>query len=387
MKTHNKLAAGTIAVLLLLISPFALAAASLKDYEATAAKVVDGLTAHDPAPFNRAIDADSIIETAFDGLYLDSNWKRDFGSGLKKAINTQLGNKLISRIPANAYAKLLRVKVQGNEGRALARLDYGDSGSGYMDMHLVKDASGKIRIVDWYDYSTGQLYSQSLRQAIATLSPTPTVLGKVFDIATNRKAAADVMEKFIGLNNQQKYAETVRYFLSLDEDFRKSRLLNIIAFQAASQIDDMELYRKVLENIEHYYSNDDTMAFVLLDYYYLDGKYGKVLHSANQLMSSFGVDDANLLVIKSNTLIELKKFAEAEKQANRAIALEPDFEYGYWSQIASRVGSKDYGKAVETAKILENKFGYDLSPANFAGNETYAGFIQSAEYISWRKEK
>lgn len=387
MKTYNNILAVCITVLLLLSSPFAIAVSpSLKGYEASAGKIVDGLTARDPAPFNQSIAADTILDNAFEGLFLDAKWEADFRKGLKQAITTRLGAKLISKLPDGAYAKLLRVKMEGKEGRALMRLDYGDDGSGYMDMHLAQASDGAVQIVDWYDYSTGQLYTQSLRQVIATLSPTPTVLGKVFDIASNRKANADVIVKFMQLNNAKKFEEMVHYFLSLDESYRKSRLLNIIVFQAASQLNDMDLYQKVLANIEHYYSDDSTMAFVLLDYYYLEGQYGKVVRSADQLMKSFGVEDANLLVIKANALVEEKKYDAAVRQAKRAIALEPNYEYGYWSLITIQLAQKSYNNAVETGKSLESRFGYELSPAALAQNPIYAGFIESAEYRSWKQQ-
>ncbi len=350
-------------------------------------KIINGFNTANPKPFNQAINADRILETAFSDMILTSKWERDFKAGLKLAMTTQLGKKIIAQIPDGAYVKLLRLKPEGDTVKALIRLDYGDTGNGYMDLHLAKDNDGKVSIVNWYDYSSGQLYSEYIRQATATLSPTPTVLGKLFDFASNRKANMDQVAKLITMNKEGKHKEVVKKFMSLDESLRKSRFLNIIAVLAANMSDDMDLYVQALSNLEKYFADDPSMTFLLLDYYFLEKQYGKVLKALDQVQKSFGVEDASITFMKSNAYLMQDMLPEAIAQAKHAIELEPEYEDSYWALINAQIPSKQYRQAVATARILEEQFDYDMGPQSLGSNEAFVPLTRSAEYKKWRSTK
>jgi tetratricopeptide (TPR) repeat protein len=358
------------------------------DYQAAVEKIVDGINARDPEPFSQAIDADRLLDAALSGLFVDPESKSDFARGLRIGLSSQrVVKQMIQRMPEGGYAKLLRVKMDGDIAKALMRVDFGDYGNGYMDIHLSQAINGKIKVVDWFDYSTGLLYSEGLRQLAASVLPTPTVLGKVFDVASNRKENADILVEFMRMYGRGEYEQATRKFLTLDEDLRKSRLLNIIAFKLANLSNDMELYREVLINIERNFSTDESMSFILVDYYWLEGDYDKVLRTADRLLSTFGVEDAGIAVIKANALVEKGEAQEAMAQAKRAIELEPEYEFAYIALLNAQVLQKQYAQAVGTGDILEKRFYYDYGPESLAGEEFFAGFVESAEYRKWRSGK
>ncbi len=350
-------------------------------------QVVAGFTAHDGGAFDRVVDADAILDTTFADVLLSTKWERDFRSGLKIAITTKLGNKLAGQIPEGSYARLLRIKTDGDKARALIRMDFGDNGNGYLDMHLIKRANGAIRIVDWYDYARGQLYTESLKQLTASLSPTPTMFGKLFDLASNRKASMDFIYELMQMNKNGRHKEMASKFLTLDESLRKSRFLSVAAVQAANQSGDMELYKKTLSNLDHYFSDDPGMTFLLLDYYFLEEKYEKVLAIIDQLQESFGVEDAALIMLKANTLFTQNDYQRAARLARRAIELEPTYENSYWVLINSQVPQRKFREATATAKTLEDRFGYDMGPESLAETETLSKLAQSSEYKKWRTAK
>lgn len=376
---------GSLLVLLLTLTTATAADNALAVYRSSAQQIADGFTQRDTSAFDQAVAPATILDEVFSGLFVDSDWENSFRAGVSSAIRNKLGPRLVSQMPSEAYAKLLRVTVEDNEGRALIRMDYGDSGNGYIDLHLVRDESGAVRVIDWFDYSSGQRYTQSLRQVVATMSPTPTILGKVFDIATDKKAGADALEKIITLNKERRYEEEVRYFLSLEEGIRESRLLNIIVLQAANMSNDMELYSRMLDNLAHFYGDDERMAFMLIDYYFLSSQYDKVIELSQQLQKSFGVEDAGLIVFESNALLEQGKNAEAEKTALRAIELEPEYEYSYWSLLTAQLATESYASAVDTAKTLEEEFQYDMSPESLGSNDIYSELVSTKPYLSWRE--
>lgn len=370
---------------LLTLSMHALAAASaLKDYQTTMGEMVADLSRHQDKIFNRTLDTDTILDTSFDGLMLDSAWEDDMRGSLKEAIETRLGQKIINDMPDDAYVKMLRMKAKGDVVLALIRVDYGDFGTGYLDLHLKRHADDTVRIVDWYDYSTGQLYTQSLRQIIAMMSPSPTVLGKVFDVVSKRKESINAVVRVFSLYGKQKYPETVQAFLALDEELRRSRMLNVVAVQAANMSQNDELYLKALANLERYFRTDPSLTFLLIDYYYLKGRYDRVLAALEQVEASFGVKDASLNVLKASALLEQEKYTPAASEAQHAIDMEPTYEGGYWALLRAQVQSKQYPQAIKVAKVLEEEFSYDMGASSLGADELYAAFVASEDYRHWR---
>lgn len=385
MYHKNKLLTALAGGLLWLMSALTWAAApALAPYEAAMARVVAELSEHRPEAFNQALDTDRILDTAFDGMMLDAQWKADVRRSFQAAIATRLGDKIVSQMPEEAYARLLRMKPQDQQVLALLRVDYGDMGTGYLDLHLMRGDDGAVRIVDWYDYSSGQLYTQSLRQLIALMSPTPTLLGKVFDVVSKRKDSVDGVVELMTLYGQKRYAETARRFLAMDAEMRRNRMLNIAAVQAANLSENDELYRRVLANLDRHFRKDPSMAFLLLDYYFIEGKYDWVLSALDQVEASFGVEDAAVIVLRSNALAGQGKFGPAQAQARRAVELEPSYENAYWSLLSAQVQGGEYAQAVQVARVLEDEFDYDMGPDSLGANEVYAAFAESAEYRRWR---
>ncbi len=136
MPHKNRIISLAGAILLMLSMQAHAAASALQDYQVTMGEMVADLSRHQDAVFNRTIDADAILDTSFGGLMLDSAWEEDMRGSLKEAIETRLGQKIINDMPEDAYVKMLRMKAKDDGVLALIRVDYGDFGTGYLDLHL-----------------------------------------------------------------------------------------------------------------------------------------------------------------------------------------------------------------------------------------------------------
>jgi tetratricopeptide (TPR) repeat protein len=336
--------------------------------------------------FIQAIDTDTIVDKATDGLLIEPQWKLAFSSSLTRGIEDELGPRLLSQMVPGSYIKLIRLKPNRAGAQALLRFDYGDMGNGYMDLHLVRSAEGDVRIVDWFDYAMGQHYSSSLKQLAGIMAPTPTFLGKLFDITSNRKETADTLHEIIALNKQQKHKELAHKFMQLDETYRRSRLLNLIAVQSANKSGDMKIYRWVLANLERFHGDDEKLFFILLDYYFLEQKYDKIFHGLDKLQIRFGVEEASLEAFRANACYQKGDYHCALSAASRAISLEPEYEYSYWPLLMSQIELGQYEKGVETARMLEKQFGYFMDPTSLSQLEGSDKFIQSKAYQQWRGE-
>lgn len=353
-------------------------------YQTLAEDIVNGFTAQNPNPFDQSLNADAILNTAFAGIQPTEKWARGFREGMEIAITSKLGKNLLQLVSEGSYAKLLRMKYQDDGAHALIRLDYGDNGNNYMDLNLAKDDEGNVKVIDWFDYSAGQLYTESLRQLIATAAPNKNVFARLYDLALDKKSSSDMFKKLTEMNKEGKHKSVVDTFLMLNEDDRKKRILNIIALKSANISADMDRYQRVLENIDQYFGDDPTMGFVLIDYYFLTGRYNRAIECIDQLQRSIDVEDAGLISFKANAYYSKGDFKNAEAQAWRAINVEPEYESSYWSLINSQVSLRKYEEALNTAEILQNRFYYDMSPESLsnAGGD-FTALVNSKVYIDW----
>jgi tetratricopeptide (TPR) repeat protein len=356
----------------------------IDEYRDKVEQIIAGFENGNAEPFTQALDVDAITGRATEDAFTNLKWKSDFRTGLAQGIKTGVGDRFLSQIAADSYIKLLRLKQEGEAGRALLRFDFGDNGNGYIELFLEHQPTGEVKVVDWYDYAMGQRYTTSLRQLVGIMAPTPTLAGKLFDIASDRKEVAETLKEIITLNKQQKHKALVNKFLAQDKTFRRSRLLNLIAIQSANQTNDMGLYRKVLANLAHYHGSDERLFFILIDYYFLEEKYDEILRGLDKLDAHFGVGDAGLEVYRANAYYSKRDYVKAITAANRAITLEPNYEYGYWSKLLIQTAQADYAGGVETIRSLEERFGYDLSPEALSAQEEYVDLVGSEAYRKWR---
>jgi hypothetical protein len=336
--------------------------------------------------FVQAIDAEAIIDNATRGLFTDPSWLSGVRRGFTKEIKTGFGLRFLALLESGSYVKLLRLKTNEGGAQALLRFDYGDLGAGYMDFYLLRSERGDVRIVDWYDFGMGQRYTETLKQLIGMSAPTPTLLGTIFDITSKRKKTADIIQEIIDLKVQKKNKELVDKILQLDNTYRRSRVLCLIAVQSASQSDDIELYRRAMANLEHYHGDEEKLFFILLDYYFLEKKYDDLLSHLDIVQAMLSVDDANLEVIRANACNYKGDLKCALAAARRATVLEPEYEYGYWALFASQVELGDYVGGVKTARMLEENFGRYMDPVTLSEIKGSNNFIQSEVYRQWRNE-
>ncbi len=373
-----------VLLLLALMAPVTAAKTPLEAYTDTAQAIVDGFTARETTAFDQVLATEHILDAVFAGLDIEPEWEEGFRAEATPLFARQLSAKMLESIPTNGYAKLLRVWNDGDEGRALIRIDMGDYGNDYLELQMFLDDNGAVRLVDWYDYARGQRMSDSWRQFVAMVAPSETALGKLFDIAIDKKADLEAIDALVALYRQQRYAELVEHFLAMEEEYRSSRLLAVFVLTISGKTNDMQLYQRTLESIAPHFVADDRMALLLLDYYFIKGEYGQVVALTEQLEREFGVEDSGLLVIRANVRIAQGRHREAITHASRAIELEPENEYGYWALLGAQVAVEDFPAAAETAENLERLFHYDMGPDSLGSDATYTGFVASPDYQRWR---
>lgn len=354
-------------------------------YRRAAEPLVADLSKHSPEAFARALDKDVIVDKALASLQSDSKEIAQFRTGLGRGIE-RVGEQLVAAMPKDGYAKLLRVEARAGEGHCLVRIGYGDNGYGYMDWVLRADKEGRLRVVDWFDFSTGQYYTDSLRQLSVMLAPNPTVLGKIFDIASGKTDHTKQIVPMLQALGKRDYGKSYELFGALDEDLRRNRILSVIAVNAASRSQNDGYYRAALAHLDKYHGGEPTLVFLLIDHYFYTNQYGKLLRAIDSFEKYVGVEDAAMLGIKANSYLVSGKSDDAIAAASRGTRLEPELASNYWTLVTAYNKTKRYDKLIDTAGRLRRQFGFELKPAAFEKDPEYKEFVRSAEFRRWKSK-
>ncbi len=241
--------------------------------------------------------------------------------------------------------------------------------------------------MDWYDYSKGQLYTDSIRQAIVLLLPEEkNLLAKLLGTSGIDKKES---EQFIELGNlmkEQKYDEWLKKYTKLPNKLKYSRILLVTRILTASASGNESEYRLALEALHEKMGDDPTLSLILIDYYFYEEDYATAQDVLDKLSEHIG-GDASIDAMKANIYLTSEDYAKSIKYAQKAIEQEAEYEDSYWTLMSASVLGKQYETAVVAIEKLESDFGYEIFPEEIEKAEDYKEFSKSEAYKKWKENK
>lgn len=332
---------------------------------------------------SNTVDFDAILNAAFRPVETSEDFQQQFSLGFKEKAQKQIGANLMRNVPEGARVKLIKSQIQPEQAQGTYRFDYGDNGFGYIRFIFQKLDGNNIKITDWFDYASGQKYSSSISTIIRGIAPAPGILGRLKDIGSGKKRNENQMIKYSKLVNTRDYAGLQKMFEQADDSFKKNWVFMSGLLFASNLSGNETFYKDVLNSISENFGHDKRAGFMLIDHYYYQQEFEKALSSIERLSEAFDNNDAGMLLLKANTLMELKKYKKSYKVAEKCIQVESDFEDCYWSMVTGSVIEKDFASTVKHLKSLESVFGYQFDRSSFEGEEFYNEFVKSDEYSHW----
>lgn len=261
----------------------------------------------------------------------------------------------------------------------LIRIDYQNGGYEYLILHLNELTNGKFVVVDMFRMTSGKDISASIAAAAQLmLKPSKSLLKRLFGRVDVDSNLVTSFKKIGMLRRSGKYKEAYTIVESFPEKMRKTRAMLDLSIMLAQSVNDVE-YKKQLALLDKYYGNDDSTAFILVDYYFLNHDYAKVQAALDRLIAYLGEDGA-LYTLKANASIKSGDYEKAKKYCKKAIKIEPQFESAYWSLANALTADKEYGALIKDFDVLEKRFGYAFKAKSFLHNKFYSKFVQSPEF-------
>jgi tetratricopeptide (TPR) repeat protein len=329
-------------------------------------------------------DIDRLLDKAFQRVKVSDKFETNFRRGFKNNATKKIGAMLLQHVQPDSLIKRLDSQTNQNSANVAFRFDLGDSGYSYVRFILEKHSENKtINIVDWYDYSKGQSYSETLATLITSVAPKQGFLGKLEDFTSNK---SDKRKLTFTLTNKLKakdYSAIESIYQQQKEIISDDWILISMVVSASSMSGNEAFYKAVLADIAKNFQHDERAAFVLLDYYTYAENYPLAIKQMEKLSNQFANLDAAMEHLIASIYYIQSKYEPAIQYAKKSISIEPDFEDAYWTLVSIYVEKKEFSSSVEYLKLLEQNFGYEFSPQSFSDNEFYTTFLQSQAFQEW----
>lgn len=346
--------------------------------------IVKSMNTGDAVTLNSIIDIQTLVDrTAAHNTFENKYQREDFKQGLTQSLS-RTAERLIGAIQRNkGQAIFLRVLNRKHGNTLLIRADLGNAGFEYLEFLLKKTSDSEYKIIDWYQLTSGQLLSHSMG-AISKLllDPDPNIIQKLLGIKTVDDDVLQKIQSIAKFKQQNKFSEAYMAYESLPENIRNSRLMITIAINLISFQNDADIYKKLLTRLARHHADDPAAAFMLIDYYFYQEKWEKVIHSINTIESTFG-NDGMLEHLRANVYFANNEFEKNILHSKKAIELEPNLTDAYFSLSSGYVGSGQYDKAITVFNALIQKFGYQFTKEGFEADPIYQDFVKSPGFKEW----
>ncbi len=351
-------------------------------YDKEGHDIVEALSAGDVEAFSSSIHKKPIIERAFKGI------KKSRESIKAKAVLNEVieraGSFMAENFKEHARLKFVRTRFFKDRYYALVRVRMGDGGLSYMEFMLDKDVQGNIRIIDWYDYSQGQTYSEYLRHAIILLLPESELslsglsgIGGINDNSTKHMAA------LARLSAEKKFMAWLKTYKRLPDRLKYSRIMLITRVLIANALDTGDEYRLALKDVRKYIGDDPSLSLMLVDHYLLEKDFSSA-HKALDRLNIYTGGDAAIDYLRANISLTEKEYQLSVRYAQDAIEKDNSLEDAYWTLLVASIYSKEYDITVHTLDQLEYRFQYVFDPEELSLVSGYEEFAKSTFFAYWK---
>lgn len=336
----------------------------------------------DPNFLKKNFDIDVFCERMLKGVKINPKSLADFKRGFMKGFN--FAKELIKN---NVRYKFMRIRKEKGKKYALFRMIHPKSGCNYHEMLLV-ERNGKIRVGDIYILLLGEFYSVTAGRTIvpALLRVNQNFIKKFFTKKPDFLKYSKEIKNLTALFKRGDFSGTLKAYKKLPASLQKDKMIFIYRFRAASAIGcESPEYSSMISDLQKFYPGDPCLNFIMIDTYFTNGKYGKVLKCIDNIKNFVGTKDAYLIFLEGNALMAQGKYQQAVKKQEQAIKTEPQLQEPYFALITIYLQQKNWKKVIDSIELAEKRL--NLVFDNVESAPGYSEFVKSKEYKKWKNSR
>lgn len=352
-------------------------------------EIVEALNDNTFSEFQDAINERALINRIFGTRVIDPDVKEAFADGFESSLQEIFVSSFPrGRTPAEQGGEIIGTVIafqfDNGQGRAIVRY----AGSGYRfsyhSYELTQTRSGKLVIVDWFDYYNASWFSEDAGNALLRAMPGQASVkalmtmpnpsqGQLFQMGELLKAVRD--------QNPQRYFQI---YDGLEEALRQEPYFVALNFHYIRTLGDAGRLNQAVEALVAAFPGDPLYSLSLVEFYISRGLYEEAITELDRFEEALGMKDGVSEAFKATSAMALGDFERAQAFAVTASEVEPGLELSWWTLLRARTAAGDYAGATVALTELEDRFGHLLIPQKLRRDRFLKVLIDQQEYKDWR---
>lgn len=344
--------------------------------------IVEDLNSNSFERFALAIDQENMLERILGLRLIDQKVQKGFSEEFAQNLPNIL--KAAFGVPEGKMrAAWLGFGSKGDRGKAIVRYDLPEFQFNYHEYELRLDDKGRVIIVDWVDFLSGEKFSDGIGITLVSLNPGKPAVRKLLDFQGPTDQQVFQLTELLKASRDNQVDRYFDILDDLDERLRSQRVVVLTSVQLTRAVRDRRKLRKALIDVDEYFPEDPLFSLMLIDYYFPTRRYQDAMDALLRLQARLRVQDAAMSARLSAASLVLENNEDALSHAETAVQIEPGLELGWWSVLRARVTLEQFEGAVEALDELEKQFGYTLGADSFDKDPLMAPLLRSEEFESW----
>jgi len=383
-----------VAILLVQLATLSAAAAQSAD-EAMREQfdeVIDGLNNNTFSEFQDTINENALINRIFGTRVIDPDAKEAFAAGFESSLQAMF----VSSFPrartegeqgGEIIGTVISFQFQDGQGRAIVRYEGSGYRYSYHSYELTRTRSGKLVIVDWFDYYNASWFSEDAGNSLVRALPGPAAVkalmtmpnpseGQLFQMGELLKAVRD--------QNPQRYFQIHD---GLEEILQQEPYFVSLHFQYCRMLGDAGRMNQAVQALTDAFPGDPLYSLSLVEFYIERGLFEEAITELDRFEEALGMKDGVSESFKATSAMALGDFERAQAFAQSATEVEPGLELSWWTLLRARTAAQNYAGATEALTQLEERFGHLLIPQKLRRDRFLKALINQQEYKAWREER
>jgi hypothetical protein len=271
----------------------------------------------DAAGLNGTIDYDAIMEKGMAGIDAPEEGRRQFMRGLRQSLTgpAGLGSQVTRAAAAGGGYRLLRLRGDEAERRALFRLVATEGGVNYHEMYLKKCPDGKVRAGDIYVFLTAEKISDTVRRGFlaAAADMSRGFLERLTGVESEYAKNAPLIHRIVSSLQAGRYREVLQLYAQLPPSLQSEKSTLVGRLSAAQKVGPAE-YQSAIDAFRKFHPNDPCVDMMSIDSYILQRKFAEAMACIDRLNQAVG-GDPYLDKVKDGVKVLMQAPATAEATA------------------------------------------------------------------------
>lgn len=352
-----------------------------------AAAMQEAATKGDIAAYNQLIDWNAILDRATGGIDGVPQSRAGFTKGFLSSLDQSggLAGQIAKQCQEGGSFKMIHLHEEDGRDRVLFRLALDNGGANYHDYPVVRQADGKVRAVDIYIFTSGEMITETLRRLFisAAYEESKSILDRLSGKEDAFAKNMPLINKMSAAKNQGDNEAVLTCYKQLPAEVQKEKFVLLFAMMAAQNVNDEE-YEAIIETFKTAHPKEPCLDFILIDYYFLRKEYAQALASCKR-MDKLLDGDAHMRCMSGRLYNLQEKRPQAKAMFQKAVEIEDDFLPAYQELWAISLLDKDYDESVRLLDVMNQKCNTQFK--ELAESEDNAEFLQSPQYQKWKEKR